>query len=879
MLCKSALRDRLRCFFTGRAVHGRRWHKTTCVRTEQLEARALLTTFPVNTNADAGAGSLRDAISQANSTAGFDTIVFDDVTDASEFDLATGQMTITESVTITGNGSNNTIIDAQQLSRIFDITDGSVTLKRLTLKNGKTTGNDEVGGAIRSISSETLTIAESVVQGNSTTGTGSEGGAIRSHNGGIRITNSTIRGNTTTGENAMGGAIFSRVGEVQLVGSTLSGNSTAGNNSSGGAIFTSNNSAHITMVQSTLSGNSTVGTNACGGAIYSVSGNVNVGQSTITSNIATQAVGGAIFSDSSLLDITNSIVAGNTDNGTAPDIRESPSAALVFSSLIGRNNGTSLTATGITPDRNGNLIGGDTSGAAIDPLLDALSNNGGTTETHALLINSPAFNRGNNEMAVDVTRPGNPLLLADQRNAGLPRRRFGIVDMGAFESAVMDSPEGTPEADAFVLTYPSSSRSGWVTVTVSTNSGPFVNLGTFPTSTLLTIDGSDGIDSIRIVGGPRNDTFRVTSTSLSIQGTSLILVSIENRTLAGAAGRDWYKFDADAALGLWTLDESGGGSDLVDLALTAASVSLNLGTAGIQVVRASYLSLILGSSTAFEDATGGSQADTLIGNSVGNTLMGSAGNDKLNGLRGNDMLMGGRNDDLYYFGTATTAEVDEVDEEWYEGNDTLNFSVITADMSLDLWQTTIQDVHANRALRLVSQSIIENVVCGTGNDTLSGSAANNRLFGGDGDDILTGDAGDDTLIGGTGQDILWDFSGSETMLGGDGRDLLMGGEGTDTLDGEGGDDILIAGTTKHDFYLEKLNTLLTAWDSATTYASRVTSLRSGVGNPVVSLKAKINVFTDGGVNILTGGTGSDWYFGAVDDVITDLFAGEIIDVL
>ena len=30
---------------------------------------------------------------------------------------------------------------------------------------------------------------------------------------------------------------------------------------------------------------------------------------------------------------------------------------------------------------------------------------------------------------------------------------------------------------------------------------------------------------------------------------------------------------------------------------------------------------------------------------------------------------------------------------------------------------------------------------------------------------------------------------------------------------------------------------------------------------------------------LTGGAGMDWYFKAVDDVITDLFAGEITDTL
>ena len=53
-----------------------------------------------------------------------------------------------------------------------------------------------------------------------------------------------------------------------------------------------------------------------------------------------------------------------------------------------------------------------------------------------------------------------------------------------------------------------------------------------------------------------------------------------------------------------------------------------------------------------------------------------------------------------------------------------------------------------------------------------------------------------------------------------------------------------------------------------------------MGNPVVSLKAKTNVVNDAGEDdVLTGGTGTDWYFRAVDDAISDLFAGETIDVL
>jgi hypothetical protein len=49
---------------------------------------------------------------------------------------------------------------------------------------------------------------------------------------------------------------------------------------------------------------------------------------------------------------------------------------------------------------------------------------------------------------------------------------------------------------------------------------------------------------------------------------------------------------------------------------------------------------------------------------------------------------------------------------------------------------------------------------------------------------------------------------------------------------------------------------------------------------VVSLKAKVNVLNDVGEDdLLIGGADSDWYFRALDDLITDLVAGELIDVL
>jgi hypothetical protein len=57
----------------------------------------------------------------------------------------------------------------------------------------------------------------------------------------------------------------------------------------------------------------------------------------------------------------------------------------------------------------------------VDPKLGALANNGGTTQTMALLTGSPAINAGNNT--------GCPT--TDQR--GIARPQGGVCDIGAFE--------------------------------------------------------------------------------------------------------------------------------------------------------------------------------------------------------------------------------------------------------------------------------------------------------------------------------------------------------------------------------------------------------------------------------------------------------------
>ncbi len=218
--------------------------------------------------------------------------------------------------------------------------------------------------------------------------------------------------------------------------------------------------------------------------------------------------------------------------------------------------------------------------------------------------------------------------------------------------------------------------------------------------------------------------------------------------------------------------------------------------------------------------------------------------------------------DSYVFGTATVAEADSVTEVSGEGTDTLNFSGLTTAVTLNLGTSLIQTVHTNRTVKLSSSATFENITGGSGDDVLFGNSANNVLNGGAGRDIVVGNSGNDTLNGEAG------------------RDVLIGGLGLDTINGGSAYDILIAGRTTNDANVTGLIAIRTEWISGGTYASRIANLRSGVGAPVVSLKARINVLNDAGEDdVLTGGSETDWYFKALDDVITDLFGVEITDVL
>jgi predicted outer membrane repeat protein len=209
---------------------------------------------------------------------------------------------------------------------------------------------------------------------------GGPGGGISNYFGGkATLTKCTLSNNSAGGG---GGGIVAPYGTVTLTNCTFSNNSA---HLSGGAL---NVSASATLTNCTLSLNSAT----TGGGIW-----------------VNPANGGGI------LNLINTIVAGNTA-GTGPDIYGH--VALADHNLVGDVTGSSGIVNGV----NGNIAGGN-GNPVINPLLGPLQNNGGPTQTMALLPGSPAIGKANNSKAPAT----------DQR--GLPRLdELGeLTDIGAFE--------------------------------------------------------------------------------------------------------------------------------------------------------------------------------------------------------------------------------------------------------------------------------------------------------------------------------------------------------------------------------------------------------------------------------------------------------------
>ncbi len=361
-----------------------------------------------------GAGtSLREAIAYANVNPGTEIRFAPGVSNV----LLTSDLFVAANMSISGSGADSTTIDGQDSSSVFVIVStATVEISDITITNGKTLGD---GGAI--LNDGDLTLRNSKV----TSSEADYGGAIFNF-GTLTVVDSTFSDNTANN----GGAIFSE-GTATIERSTLNNNTAAMN---GGAIANGN---QLTLRNVTISGNTA---NENGGGIEN-SAALTVINSTIVNNRANadglgnevaNGDGGGILTNAGIdstpssLTIHNSIVANNNRGGfqsEPSDISEASNNIVASSqnNLIGVDTGF----TSIADGANGNLIGKVDD--ILDPRVAELADNGGPTQTHALLQVSRAIDAGANSVATANN------LTVDQRGTGFDRVRGDSVDIGAFE--------------------------------------------------------------------------------------------------------------------------------------------------------------------------------------------------------------------------------------------------------------------------------------------------------------------------------------------------------------------------------------------------------------------------------------------------------------
>jgi hypothetical protein len=145
--------------------------------------------------------------------------------------------------------------------------------------------------------------------------------------------------------------------------------------------------------------------------------------STFSGNSSSVGGGGIFVSGPATF--TNCTIANNTSNGGNDAVVAFTANVTLIDTIVANNPGGNCGAVnpGVIVDGGNNLqFPGNGCGTTIttaDPVVGPLANNGGPTQTIALLFGSPAINAGNAATC----------LATDQRG----HARVGTCDIGAFE--------------------------------------------------------------------------------------------------------------------------------------------------------------------------------------------------------------------------------------------------------------------------------------------------------------------------------------------------------------------------------------------------------------------------------------------------------------
>jgi hypothetical protein len=425
--------------------------------------------YIVVNNSDSGAGSLRQAILNADASGG-GTITFANVTGA--ISLQSPLPMLTANISIQGPGFSKLAITCSNTIAITILTNSAnrtssisgLTIESTMANFGTLTLLDSfVGvefnpGVAPVYNAGTMTLTRCILTGNQVPSgndsienhgtmnldhcsiTNNRGGGSVYNGGNLTMDNSVVAGHTWFTSSS--GGIYNDGGIVVLRNCAISNNWSVqgGGIWNGGALFITNslinsnlamysdierpgggifNIGYAVLVNTTVSGNRASG---AAGGIWNSGGlrllNCTVASNFVFGNIYNRPTsGGGVWNWFDNIDVgdfqcRNTIIAGN--HSTLTNCTFCPDDISGYMGSFGHNliqNANGWLNAGSEPS---DLVG-------VDPLLGPLQDNGGPTWTHALLRGSPAIDAGDPAGAPST----------DQR--GLPRPQGAGFDIGAFE--------------------------------------------------------------------------------------------------------------------------------------------------------------------------------------------------------------------------------------------------------------------------------------------------------------------------------------------------------------------------------------------------------------------------------------------------------------
>jgi Ca2+-binding RTX toxin-like protein len=413
-----------------------------------------------------------------------------------------------------------------------------------------------------------------------------------------------------------------------------------------------------------------------------------------------------------------------------------------------------------------------------------------------------------------------------------------------------------------------------------------------------TLEGGAGIDWIYGGGGPdliqggctQSDPNYPCSSYLDVvlggagkdeihggNGGDILHGGLDNDTLDGGAGQDSVYGDGgdDLVGGGPGADKIFGsdGTDIADYSNASGWVNASLdGNANDGSAEDQYKDTI---EPDVEGIQGGPQGDSLIGNDLPNILRGGDGDDQINGAGGDDILAGQSGGDTIRPGLGLDNVYGGSDANSYHP-DTVTYDERTNPVTVSL-DDLANDGEAGENDLIASD--VENLVGGSGNDTLIGNAHGNKLLGGYGNDTLVGKGG-----GPIGPNMP---STSDALEGEGGNDVLDGGPaGTgvrDTIDGGDGIDLVTYGSRTDGVEIFLNGPPSQVEDDI----AGVENVKAGSGddlivgndgqNTLLGYAGNDSIGGNGGPDVLGGGIGNDsLYGGGGHDVLS---AGEGADLM